>query len=592
MTSFQRVCRTFSARRAMNILQPKVRMRYMSMERKNLDIIFFVNSFNSLSQRACLELENRGHRVNVSQINKSEDMISFAQQNTHDLIICPFLTTRVPEQIWSNKNIPCLIVHPGIIGDRGMHSLDWTIKNQLNEWGVTVIQAVEEMDCGDIHATTNFKIRRSNINTLTKSSLYANEVVTAAMSSIINAVDNYRKGIKPLPLDYADTNTQGILQPNMMKCDREVNWNDPVEDISRAIRMSDSQPGAFAELRFRKNTGEVVNERYNVYGAHIEMDQSNLPKGAVGDVIGHRDGAILVKCEKGYVWLSHLKKNKLKLPATLWLPDVIQSTPFIPLPSRSYHYGESPNTFQEIWTSTTKSGICFLNFNCYNGAMSTDQCKRLASVLDSIANDQNMKTLVLMGGHNYFSNGIHLNVIEHADDPFKESWENINAINDVVQKIFEMPKLTISALQGNAGAGGCMMALASDHVWCREGVVVNPHYKSMHLFGSEYHTYFLPARVGEKMAEKLTNDTKPILASDALRIGMFDKVMGKTVEEFNQLVHKEAEIVNEISTSKRYALDLSLLTILKEHRQYELGKMKESFADELYHKARRDFVLH
>lgn len=56
-------------------------------------------------------------------------------------------------------------------------------------------------------------------------------------------------------------------------------------------------------------------------------------------------------------------------------------------------------------------------------------------------------------------------MIEAASDPAQESWENINAINDVVKEVFSMEdKLTVSVLQGSAGAGGAMMALASDKV--------------------------------------------------------------------------------------------------------------------------------
>jgi hypothetical protein len=41
-----------------------------------------------------------------------------------------------------------------------------------------------------------------------------------------------------------------------------------------------------------------------------------------------------------------------------------------------------------------------------------------------------------MGGDSFFSNGIHLNTIEAAQDPALESWRNINAINDVVRSVF------------------------------------------------------------------------------------------------------------------------------------------------------------
>ncbi len=40
-------------------------------------------------------------------------------------------------------------------------------------------------------------------------------------------------------------------------------------------------------------------------------------------------------------------------------------------------------------------------------------------------------------------------------------------------------QLTVAALAGNAAAGGLMLALAADEVWCRAGAVLNPHYQLM-----------------------------------------------------------------------------------------------------------------
>ncbi len=92
-----------------------------------------------------------------------------------------------------------------------------------------------------------------------------------------------------------------------------------------------------------------------------------------------------------------------------------------------------------------------------------------------------------MGGGNFWSNGIHLNMIDAASDPAIESWNNINAIGDVVLAMLRtQDRLTISAIGANAGAGGVMMALAADRVFVRDGVVLNPHYKAMGLHGSEY----------------------------------------------------------------------------------------------------------
>jgi len=71
--------------------------------------------------------------------------------------------------------------------------------------------------------------------------------------------------------------------------------------------------------------------------------------------------------------------------------------------------------------------------------------------------------------------------------PAEEAWRNINAINDLIYEIIITDThLVISAVLGNAAAGGFTMALAADYVYACDGIVLNPHYKTMGLYGSEY----------------------------------------------------------------------------------------------------------
>ena len=81
--------------------------------------------------------------------------------------------------------------------------------------------------------------------------------------------------------------------------------------------------------------------------------------------------------------------------------------------------------------------------------------------------------------------------------PADESWRHINAIDDVTQTLIEATgQLIVAAMQGYAGAGGVLLALAADEVWARPGLVLNPHYKNMgKIYGSEYWTYLLPRRL-------------------------------------------------------------------------------------------------
>ena len=146
------------------------------------------------------------------------------------------------------------------------------------------------------------------------------------------------------------------------------------------------------------------------------------------------------------------------------------------------------------------------------------------------------RVLVLMGGPDYFSNGIHLNVIEAAESPADESWRNINAMDDLVHEIITMEdKLTVSALGANAGAGGVALAAAADRVWVRPNVVLNPHYKGMGgLYGSEYWTYLLPRRVGERKALELTEGMLPLGAYAAREMGLVDAIFQGSPATFHE----------------------------------------------------------
>ena len=144
--------------------------------------------------------------------------------------------------------------------------------------------------------------------------------------------------------------------------------------------------------------------------------------------------------------------------------------------------------------------------------------------------------LVLRGGE-IFANGIHLNVIEAAPSPEIEAWHNIQAIDDVCREIITCTgQLVVASVGGNAGAGGVMLALGADRVLARDGVVLNPHYRTMGLYGSEYWTYVLPRRVGAHRAESLAGRCEPVDAQEAVRIGLVDDALAGPPAAFEEAV--------------------------------------------------------
>ena len=150
-------------------------------------ILFLTHSFNSLTQRLYAELTQRDHDVSIEFDINDAVTIEAVQIFHPDLIVAPYLRRAIPEAIW--RQHLCLVVHPGVKGDRGPSALDWAILNGEQEWGVTVLQADAEMDAGPVWASINFPMRVAR-----KSSLYRNEVTEAAVTAILQAIDRFETG--------------------------------------------------------------------------------------------------------------------------------------------------------------------------------------------------------------------------------------------------------------------------------------------------------------------------------------------------------------------------------------------------------------
>ena len=162
-------------------------------------ILFITSAHNSLSQRLLIELKEQGHAVSVALATSDEAMLSAVEKHAPELIIAPMLKVAIPKIIWARHT--CLIVHPGVKGDRGPSSLDWAIATGEAGWGVTIVQAAAAMDAGPIWASHTFALEDPP---RTKSSLYRHEVTEAAVRAVLEAVARFEsRQFQPEPLDYA-----------------------------------------------------------------------------------------------------------------------------------------------------------------------------------------------------------------------------------------------------------------------------------------------------------------------------------------------------------------------------------------------------
>ena len=281
----------------------RVRASERSGRSGGLQVLFLTSAHNSLSQRLLTELTALGHKVTVAVVGSGPEMEAAVDRHDPQLIVCPMLKTRIPESVWSRCR--CLVVHPGPRGDRGPSSLDWAIELRAGEWGVTVLEADEELDGGRVWSTRRFRLRQAG-----KSSVYRHEVRRAATAAVVEAITAVAGDSCAGPSACDEAAVSGRPRPPMTQVERAIDWSsDPTDTVMRKLRAAEGHPGV-------RDT--VAGVDCFLFGGHPESSLRGRP----GEIVSQRAGAICRATADGAVWVSHLKRcdtsaqQFFKLPAT------------------------------------------------------------------------------------------------------------------------------------------------------------------------------------------------------------------------------------------------------------------------------------
>jgi putative two-component system hydrogenase maturation factor HypX/HoxX len=540
-------------------------------------ILLLVHAFNSLSQRLYVELARDGHELSVELDIHDRITVEAVALFHPDVVLAPFLKRAIPEAVWRERL--CLVVHPGPPGDRGPAALDWAILNGATDWGVTVLEAVAELDGGPVWASASFRMRQAR-----KSSLYHHEVSECAVRAVRAALRRIAAG-QSAPA--AAKSSAGSWRPAPTQEQRQIDWRrDDLGTVIRKIHSADGFPGVEDALDDR---------RYRLFDVRPE----HWLQGPTGTLIARCNDAVCRATHDAAVWIGQLQPvdaggRSFKRPALLALGAAGMALPRV----AATDPGDETQSGELDYTE--RGGVGYLRFDFYNGALGSRECERLRAAY-AFACKRPTRVIVLLGGRDFWCNGMHLHCIEAAASPADASWLNINLIDDLARDILTTEThLTVAALEGNVAAGGVFLALCADRVLARSGIVLNPHYRNMgNLHGSEYWTYLLPRRVGERQAEALMSGRLPIGTPEAVEVGLIDGHAGPDLAGFGSLV---AAVSAELAASPQFEAALAAKTArraaderlrpLEDYRREELERMHMNFYgfDPSYHIARSRFV--
>ncbi|HWC07870.1 MAG TPA: enoyl-CoA hydratase-related protein, partial [Solirubrobacterales bacterium] len=342
--------------------------------------------------------------------------------------------------------------------------------------------------------------------------LYNGPVADAAMDCVAEVLRMVAAGETPRPAEEWPARVAGTGElPLLRRKAFEIDWSAPATEIARRIAAADGAPGAPAT---------VDGKTYCLFdAATTPEDHGDVEPGTV---VGVDTDAVAFATGEGTLWVGYAatleKKRGPKLPAA-WVLDTGHAP-----------YRRMPDALAET-TYERDGDVGYLTLRSYSGAMHTQQCRRMTDAVRK-ALIEDTRVLVVRGTEHAFSNGIHLGVIEAAQDPAAEAWDNIRAIDELCLAIAEAEQLTIAAFTANAGAGGVMAGLCADITVARAGVVLHPYY-DMGIFGSELHTWGLPSRVGAEKADELLGAKLPISATEAARIDMVRDIGPRDATEFD-----------------------------------------------------------
>ncbi|KAM6507166.1 hypothetical protein FALCPG4_018548 [Fusarium falciforme] len=341
-----------------------------------MKILFLCTTHNSLSQQLFLALRQT-HSVTIEYAVSDSAMIEAAALAQPDLIICPFLTARVPDEVHTNY----LTLITGSLWATTVRSR--TPVNSSNDGsgarqaaptgGVTVLQATAEFDAGPIWAFEQFELD-IDAPGVTKSTLYRGPVTRAAIKATLAALDRIMMAARwPTPYDtYTPPPPAGLERNQLSAMLHQGLPMLPSYSLTDAISIacgSGISPKLLAEPSYSvasvtqhlpflggathrrpllkashrdfnigSDNARAISRRIRsadsqpgcltklfggislyVYGGTIEEGPGLAEGVPAGRIIACKDGAVCIAtCDALGIWISHVRRVKRKVDPMLW----------------------------------------------------------------------------------------------------------------------------------------------------------------------------------------------------------------------------------------------------------------------------------
>lgn len=213
-------------------------------------------------------------------------------------------------------------------------------------------------------------------------------------------------------------------------------------------------------------------------------------------------------------------------------------------------------------------------------ALNSKVLSDLQDALDKINDDPEIKSVIITGAGNAFVAGADIKeMISKTPD---EARVYTQFGHDVFNKIEQLPKPVIAAVNGYALGGGCELALACDLIIASKKARLGLPEVGLGIHPGFGGTQRLPRLVGKAKAKELIFTTDIITSEEAERIGLVNKVVAP-----EELMAEAKKVAGKIARQGPVAIKLAKSVInrgldvdLKTGLGLELDSVTEAFTTE------------
>jgi enoyl-CoA hydratase len=188
-------------------------------------------------------------------------------------------------------------------------------------------------------------------------------------------------------------------------------------------------------------------------------------------------------------------------------------------------------------------------------ALNTQMRQELERLLREVAENSNIRAVVLTGGEEIFCAGADISEMTGAANA-ESSYKHARDYQILFEQVESLPQPVIAAVSGWALGGGCELALACDFRIASDSARFGLPEIKIGAFPGGGGTQRLPRLIGAAKAKEMILLGEPIAAQEALAVGLVMKVVAK-----HQMMDEACQLAGKLAALPRLALQASKMLI-------------------------------